>query len=152
MRITAINLIVLCAALILPGLGSASGTVPGNAPNFDPRRSQFGRPVDQLYEIGKALYKGRTGDHGKLKFCVAEKGADVGPKIRGKSVKPFKGGNAHAFADHIYNCDDPEQRLTKLMGEPEVFAVLYYLDKRYKMKMTVNEDEDEKEKADPSTG
>jgi len=142
MRITANKWIVVCAALVLPELGFASGTVPGNVPNFDPGRSQFGRPVDQLYEIGKALFKGKAGDHGKLKFCVAEKGSDVGGKIRGKSVKPFKGGNAHAFADHIYNCDNPEQRLPTLMDEPEVFAVLYYLDKRYKMKMTVKTDEE----------
>lgn len=148
MRLTITKLVFLLAALILPAISNASGTVPRNVPNFDPGRSQFGRPVDQLYEIGKALYRGRAGDHGKIKFCVATPGEKVGGKIRGKSVKPFKEGDAHAFAEHLYDCDNPEQRLTDLMEEPEVFAVLYFLDKRYKMNMTVASDEE----PDPSTG
>ncbi len=148
MRLTCIKLVFLFAVLSLSAITCASGTVPRNVPNFDPGRSQFGRPVDQLYEIGKALFKGRAGNHGKVKFCVAMQGETVGGKIRGKSVKPFKNGDAHAFAEHLYNCDDPDKRLTDLMEEPEVFAVLYYLDKRYKMNMTVASEEE----TDPSIG
>lgn len=136
------NSCCLIAALAIPLVASASGWVNREPPTFDQSPNTVGRNVDQFYEYGKAIYVGRGSQFEKIKYCVDERGEDPGGKLRGKTVKPYKGGDAHEFGALLYDCDEPERRINTVLADVEMFAVLYYLNKRYKLEMTVSSDFD----------
>ena len=142
MRIIARHFTLLVVVLAIPAVAGASGWVNREPPKFEQGPNTIGRNVDQFYEFGKAIYVGRGSQFEKIKYCVAERGSDPGGKLRGKTVKPYKGGDANEFGAQLFDCDEPERRINSVLAEVEMFAVLYYLNKRYKMNMTVSSDFD----------
>lgn len=89
--------------------------------------------VDQQYELGKSVYKSRLPDGSKLAYCVkTEKGLK---KISRRAVKPFKKGPASAFVNSLYNCQQPNVKIADLITGDQGSAVLYYLNKRYKLRL-----------------
>jgi len=135
---TTFTFLLLVASLAIPAMADASGSTSSGQRQSGPRLETVARPVDQFYEFGKAVYRGKVGNLGKIKYCVAQPDSDVGGKLRGKTVKPYKSGDANDFANRLYDCDNPDSRIVDLLPKQEMVAVLYYLNKRYKMNMVVN--------------
>lgn len=91
------------------------------------------RQVDQTYETGKAIYKGRASSAGKLKYCV-EVDNEIVP-LKRKSLKPFKNASYNDVANKLYNCDSPETKIAEQLSKDEMLYVLYYLNKRFKLNL-----------------
>jgi len=45
-------------------------------------------------------------------------------------------GSVSAFVDSLYNCDSPDQKIADLVSDEQGNAILYYLNKRYKLRLT----------------
>lgn len=93
------------------------------------------RVVDQAYEAGKSIYTGRNEVYGKLKFCINDTASAEKAKVTRKTLKAYKGTNIQEFAANLYNCDAPEQQIYKQLDSEDMNLVLYYLNKRYKLKL-----------------
>lgn len=90
------------------------------------------RPVDQTYETGKAIFKGRKRGEPKLSYCVL---ADDGNKIpvKRKSLKPFKGTSYNELANNLFDCEQPDKRINEVLSRDSFLYVVYYLNKRHKL-------------------
>ncbi len=101
--------------------GAGSAGVPTPAP----------RQVDEVYEFGKSIYLGRAPGSQKIKYCVKVDGETK--KLRGRTLRQYKGSKQVDFANALYNCEAPEERALLKIKREEVAYVLYYLNKRYKL-------------------
>lgn len=126
--------VLLIAALALPAMGTSvfasglSGRVGGPAGN-----ASAPREVDEVYEFGKALYLGRAPGSKKINYCVKVEGEPK--KLRGRSLRSYKGAKQLDFANALYNCNQPEQLALLELEKEQVAYVLYYLNKRYKLNL-----------------
>ena len=89
------------------------------------------RVVDELYESGKQIYKGRANGAEKITYCVDVDGELK--KLRRGSIKMFKGGSRKDFALALLDCDNPERLALTTMQREQVPIVLYYLEKRFRL-------------------
>lgn len=130
--------LVLSTAVVFSGSAFASGGGGGGGGGFG--GGSFGggapqpRPVDQTYEVGKAIYNGRTDNAPKLSYCVRNEEGEMVP-LKGKSAKQYKRSTFNDFANALYNCDVPENRIAQELEREDFLYVLYYLDKRHKLKL-----------------
>ena len=108
------------------GGGFGGGSLGGSAP--------APRPVDQTYEVGKAIYNGRADSAPKLSYCVKGEGNEMVP-LKGKTAKEYKRATYNDFANALYNCDVPENRIAQELEREDFLYVLYYLNKRHKLKL-----------------
>lgn len=123
-------LATLASALLFSPLSLASGTIGPSASGIQaPQRN-----IDPRYEYGKAVFLGREPGVEKLAYCLP---SDSKPKkLKRRAVKAYRGGTISDFAKAIIKCDQPsELALTSLKPE-QARLVLYYLNKRYKLKLT----------------
>lgn len=97
----------------------------------------FGSPgqskVDKQYELGRSYYKSRQANGKQLKYCVRT--GDELKKLSRRSVKQFKKGSVTDFVDSLFSCDDPGSKIADLVPENQGDAILYYLNKRYKLRL-----------------
>lgn len=105
----------------------ASGGGGFNTPGAD--RVQ----VDQRYELGRTYFTAPQADGSRLKYCVL--GQYGMKKLSRRTVKEFKRGSASDFANALYNCDVPTQKIAEAITEEQGGAILYYLNKRYKLRL-----------------
>jgi len=89
--------------------------------------------VDKQYELGRSFYKSRQANGNQLKYCV-QSGNEL-KKLSRRSVKQFKNGSASAFVDSLYSCNDPDLKIADLVPAGQGDAILYYLNKRYKLRL-----------------
>jgi len=133
MAIQTLVSMLLCTAcsLTLASISYASGSFSGTG-----RVSGFGneRKVDQFYEVGKAIYSGRLKDTAKIDYCV-DTGTEIVALSR-KSIKPYKKKAKQTLFENLYNCDNTEKIVAYELGADKTSYLIYYLDKRYKLKMT----------------
>lgn len=65
------NLSIICIGILLTlatHIGYASGGYGGGSYGGG---GYVSRPVDPLYEQGRLIYSGKSGDYGKIKWCIA---------------------------------------------------------------------------------
>jgi len=93
------------------------------------------RVVDQNYEAGKNIYNGRSDAYGKLKFCVVNTVTGDKVPLKRSVLKPYKKTTVLTFAENLYDCNNPEQQMIQNLDANDMNLVLYYLDKRYKLKL-----------------
>jgi len=93
------------------------------------------RVIDQNYEAGKNIYNGRSDAYGKLKFCVVDATTSEKVAIKRATVKPYKGKTVLGFAENLYDCNNPEEQMIQQLDPNDMNLVLYYLNKRYKLKL-----------------
>lgn len=93
------------------------------------------RTVDQAYEAGKNLFNGRNKTYEKFKICVIDLESNDKVKIKSKTIKPYKGKKARELAYNLYSCDDSERQVVNVLSRNDMNLVLYYLNKRYKLKL-----------------
>lgn len=111
--------VLLSLALIIPVSGALASGVSGGFP----ASGGAPRQVDEVYEQGKALYLGRVPGSQKIKYCVKVDGALK--KIRGRSLRSYRGANQLDFANALYNCSKPDDRALLSIKKEEVAYVLY---------------------------
>jgi len=123
---------LLCASLLTAGTQTAmaSGLSGGGASSgggLPPRE------IDQLYEYGKSLYLGRTPGVRKTRYCLKIDGE--AQKLRGRNLKSWRGRPQLEFANALYDCEAPEKLALLNLEKEQVAYVLYYLNKRYKLRL-----------------
>lgn len=127
-----IRVFALSVMLIFSGSVAASGSSGGGGYGSDYSTPQP-KVVDQRYELGKAIYLGRAPNTKKYKYCVEVDGKPK--KIKSSRLKPFKNGTRQALADALINCKQPDQRVLSQLDKGQQSYVLYYLNKRYKLRL-----------------
>ena len=106
----------------------ASGTLSGDRSNRVPSRT-----VDQNYEYGKAVLKGKIDGLATYQYCVNHEGTSA-PLSR-KVLKPFKTLEYAVLAQALVDCERPEVKLVEEVGAHDFQYVLHYLNKRYRLKL-----------------
>lgn len=92
--------------------------------------------IDQQYELGKSYYKSPQADGSRLEYCVK---TDSGlKKLTRSSVKQFKRGTVSAFVNSLYSCNDPSLKIADAVASDKGDAILYYLNKRFKLRLAAN--------------
>ena len=126
-----ITLIALPLILsLLSHYAYASGTYGGGSYN----RSAEQRQVDQTYESGKAIFRGRASSAGKLKYCVSVDGELL--PVKRSSLKGFKNTKYSDVANQLFNCDLPDKKIAEQLTKDEFLYVIYYLNKRFKLNLS----------------
>jgi len=132
------TVLVLSTAAILSGTAFASGGGGGGGGGGFGGGGFGGtpqaRPVDQTYEVGKAIYNGRGQNTPKLSYCVKGEGDEIVP-LKGKTAKQYKRATYNDFANALYNCDVPENRIAQELEREDFLYVIYYLNKRHRLKL-----------------
>lgn len=108
---------------VLPFQAQASG---GQHKNSSPS-------VNQYYEDGKAIYKGRKYGSRRIAYCVNVDGEKK--KIRARHLRSFVGGTATKLSANLYDCDAPNTLISQNISPDDFNAVLHYLDARYALKL-----------------
>ena len=89
--------------------------------------------VDETYEYGKALYLGRLPESKQLRYCLKQDGQ--AKKLGRRNLKAWRGKPQLEFANALYDCDNPNDRVLLKLERAQVAYVLYYLNKRYKLNL-----------------
>ena len=127
-----VSLGTLFGALLLAGPVIASGGGSGNI--VAPTGPMQERKVDERYEYGKAVYLGREPGTTKIPYCVLVDGEPK--KLKRRTLKPYRKGSVVDFANALYHCDDPSKLALLSLAKDQVPHVLYYLNKRYRLKLS----------------
>lgn len=129
------NAFKLRHSLLLVGLLTLTGpvvSVASGGGGFDENAGAQPK-IDKLYELGRSYFKAKQADGNKLKYCIkSETGLK---KLSRKSVRPFKKQLKSQFIESLYSCVNPQDRIFDVIAEDRRDAVLYYLNKRYKLRL-----------------
>ncbi len=126
MRQQLLTFITIFAVLLSP-LAMASGGGGFGQGGYSQKK------VDQQYELGRSYYKSKQADGSTLTYCL--RNGDSLSKLSRKSVRPFKKGPVSAFVDSLYSCSNPDLKISQLVNDDQGEAILYYLNKRFKLKL-----------------
>lgn len=121
---------LLISGLLITGAAHASGSGSYGSYGTDDRQT---KQVDEAYEYGKAIYKGRVKSIGKINFCL-DQGDQLIRAKRG-SLKGYTGGSFQQLANELVNCKNPDEQIITKIGEQKTRFLLHYLNKRYKLKL-----------------
>jgi len=127
MRLHLLSAATLCILMSSP-LALASGGGGFDQSGFSQKR------IDQQYEAGKSFYKSRQADGSRLEYCI--KSNSGLKKLSRGSVKPFKKGPASEFVASLYSCADPNLKIAEAVPDDQGDAILYYLNKRFKLRLS----------------
>lgn len=121
--------------ILLPAIGLvASATVLASGGGGFSAGGSSSQRVDQQYELGKNYYKSSQANGSRLEYCVKDnKGIK---KLSRRSVKQFKKGSVDKFVDSLYNCAAPDQKIADVVSDEQGTAILYYLNKRFKLRLS----------------
>ncbi|MEM8983728.1 MAG: hypothetical protein AAGC71_11925 [Pseudomonadota bacterium] len=111
------------AAFASGGVGGGFGRSSAPAPQ---------RVVDESYEFGKAVFKGRAGAP-KQRYCV--NGDEKPVKVKRSSLKPFRGTSVRALADALVLCDMGDTSALAALSDDQSIHLIYYLNKRFKLQL-----------------
>lgn len=120
------TLALISTDVLASGGYSGGGGFSTNAP-----RQQ--RQVDQTYEVGKSIFRGRQAGAPQLSYCVMVDGEKV--PVKRKSLRSYKRSNYNNLADNLYDCDDPEKKIAEKLSKDNFLYVVYYLNKRHKLNL-----------------
>lgn len=92
------------------------------------------KKIDQKYELGKSYFKSGKSNGSRLNYCV--KSGEKLKKLSRRSVKQFKKRPTSEFVDSLYSCADPALKIADAVADGQGDAILYYLNKRFKLRLT----------------
>ena len=90
--------------------------------------------VDEYFLNGKRIIANRNTSIGKIKLCLKADNDVV--KLKRKTLKPYVGVTTDHFINSIHECDKPEVPIIERLGDDNTAYVVYYFNKRYKLKLT----------------
>jgi len=79
--------------------------------------------VDRLYEEGKSYYKAKLVDGTRLEYCIKDNSGLT------------KLSRSTDFVNSLYSCADPGLKIADAISADQGDAILYYLNKRFKLKL-----------------
>lgn len=91
-------------------------------------------PVDKYYDLGESYFKSRSADGSRLEYCVLTRNSGL-KKLSRRSVRSFRNGEESVFVDKLLHCDEPAVKIVEIVPDEERDAILYYLDKRFKLRL-----------------
>ncbi|MEM9620032.1 MAG: hypothetical protein AAF993_00190 [Pseudomonadota bacterium] len=124
------------ALLLVSGSALSSGGFGGGSPGGGLSGGAAPRVVDEAYEFGKSVYKGRAQGSEKIDYCVKVDGEVK--KLKRSTAKSYRNGPTRDFALALIDCETPDRLALTTMSREHVPLVLYYLNKRYKLDLTDN--------------
>ncbi len=135
-KLPALIYALLLAPLALLGTHpvAASGSSGGFSGGGGAPSAPAPRVVDEVYEFGKALYLGRAPGAKKVNYCVNVDGAPK--KLRGRTLRDYKGAKQLDFANALVNCQQPDELALAGVKREEIAYVIYYLNKRYRLNLS----------------
>lgn len=122
----------ILSIILLSSLASVSQASGGGG--FDQGFSQ--RKIDKTYEAGKSYYKAKLNNGSVLSYCVVS--GDELKKLSKRSLRPLRKSSAQALSASLVNCDSPDQSVVAVVGQDKMPAIVHYLNKRFKLKLTGN--------------
>lgn len=122
--------VILCLTIFSTSVLASSGG-GGYSRSAPPAQ----RTVDQAYETGKNIFAGRNDAYAGVKYCINNAETSEKVKVTRSSLKPHKKSNLQDFASNLYDCNAPEQPLISTMATQDMNMLLYYLNKRYRLKL-----------------
>lgn len=122
-----LTLLAMLMVLMPFQLANASGSFPSG--------SVQPRPVDAVYERGKALFKGRDKSYADVRVCINDSNSGETVKVKKKLLKPFKKAKVTDFAASLHNCAMPEEKIADVYALNDLAALVHYFNKRYKLKL-----------------
>lgn len=130
------KIFILCALMVWLSCGNVFASGSRDSGSYSRPSTSSSSRVNVTYEQGKALFKGRDRRYGKVKYCVTAANGSGLEKVRKRSLKPYAGRSAKLLVDNLYNCDQPDQKIQNLLGSTNTATVVYYLNKRHKLRLT----------------
>lgn len=121
----------LILLFVFSSISYASGGYGGGG--YGGYNSRPVKQVDHAYEYGKSIYQGRESNVAKLNYCIKDEEEKV--ELRRSVIKKFKNTSYTELANNLYNCDVPTDLIAKSLDTNQLSHVIYYLDKRYKLKL-----------------
>jgi len=131
-----LSAIIFSAALALSSgsiLASGGGSYGGGGGGYGGGQIQQ-RQVDQTYEVGKAIFKGRQNGVARISYCIAS--GEVKLPVKSKTIKAYKKTTYDELAKNLYNCDKPDSLVANELSKDNLLYVLYYLNKRYSLRLS----------------
>jgi len=92
--------------------------------------------IDRLYEKGKGYFYGSTLEGAPLKYCVRQ--GDLTMLVTFQSLKPFQNSSPEALSENLVDCAQPDSLIESVLQSDQLTAVLYYLNKRYRLSIYQN--------------
>ena len=106
----------------------------GGISEFEKEILGIRKPVDKYFELGESYYKSPLADGSRLEYCVLT--AETGlKKISRRSVRSFRNGPKSRFVNKLLHCSDPSVKIVEIVPAEETDAILYYLNKRFKLRL-----------------
>ncbi|MGI9319599.1 MAG: hypothetical protein ACR2QW_19880 [bacterium] len=127
---TLIPAYVSIALITCTGVSNASGTGDYG------QDSLFQTNVDNLYEEGKSYYYARGEGGKRVDYCI--RNGDQLDKVSRRSLKPFQNTSAAELSAHLCDCEQPDQMIDGQLNDRQISAVIYYLNKRYRLSLYSN--------------
>lgn len=127
MKRTLQSFLMICSMVMSTSL-IASGGGGFNTGGFSSQR------IDQQYELGKSYFKsGLSANGSRLEYCVQS--GDGLKKLSRRTVRQYKNGTVSQFVDNLFHCSDPTLKIADAVPEDQGNAILYYLNKRFKLRL-----------------
>lgn len=89
--------------------------------------------IDRLYESGKSVYYAKGSGGESVQYCIND-GGQV-ERVSRRTLKPFVGSSVDDLTARLVRCDDAENPVSQHLSQDEVDAVMYYLNKRYRLSL-----------------
>ena len=125
-------MILSAAVLFLSSNVFASGGYSSGGYSGGGYSSPAPKVIDQAYEYGKSLYRGRLNGQ-KASYCIMKD--NVSTPVRRSSIRKAKGLSYAQLGALVHNCSDAQQTLSSIFNKNQLNAVAYYLNKRYKLNL-----------------
>ncbi len=105
----------------------------GSSSTFSSKKiaKSYKKEVDQLYEKGKARYYATNSNGQRTRYCVRKENAVE--SVSRRSLKDFRGTSEAAVKSNLVLCDLPEQNIASTLENDQATALVYYLNKRYRL-------------------
>ena len=113
---------------------SVFAVVVGGISEFEKEILGLNKPVDEYFELGESYYKSPRADGSRLEYCVLTDKTGL-KKISRRSVRSFRNGPKSHFVNKLLHCSDPSVKIVDIVPAEETDAILYYLNKRFKLRL-----------------
>lgn len=100
------------------------------------QESLFQTKADHFYEQGKSIFYAKGADGNPINYCI--KKAEQLERVSRRSLRQFENTSAEELSAHLRDCDQPEQMIEQQFNDRQLSAMIYYLNKRYRLSLYSN--------------
>jgi len=115
------------------GLHASGSEFYGSSSSYGSNKvaKSYKKKVDQLYEKGKARYYATNSTGQRTRYCVKKE--DSVESVSRRSLKDFRGTSEDTLKSNLVHCDLPEETIASSLENDQATALVYYLNKRYRL-------------------